>query len=283
MAVIHRHFLFQRVALPLLARYPYYGRFALKLRSLSMKNYITATFFGATLATVVLLQVTGAINIINILSWKPDTDVRTNQPAAPPPTSEPKLEEKSSAEMLFWDSIKDSNNPEDFKAYLEKYPNGTFARLARNRLQRQGKKYISENLDETGEAPPERSRHIAKSLGTETVVENGQPIPQPPINNTASDRSPPITATKSTGPTDETTQQSVPPSINQPQPNLNEGIIGEHNPSGPTKNLSSPKYGNQPVQNDDSTKDNKKGFWRKVRGVLTFVPRKVRNGVRKVF
>ncbi|MGY6215744.1 formylglycine-generating enzyme family protein [Methylolobus aquaticus] len=39
-----------------------------------------------------------------------------------------------SAELMFWDSIKDSANPADFEAYLEQYPKGRFARLARNRL-----------------------------------------------------------------------------------------------------------------------------------------------------
>jgi hypothetical protein len=37
-------------------------------------------------------------------------------------------------ELSFWDTIKASTNPEDFKAYLEKYPDGQFAVLARNRL-----------------------------------------------------------------------------------------------------------------------------------------------------
>ncbi|HEY6122639.1 MAG TPA: caspase family protein [Pyrinomonadaceae bacterium] len=37
-------------------------------------------------------------------------------------------------ELSFWDTIKTSNNPEDFKAYLEKYPDGQFAVLARNRV-----------------------------------------------------------------------------------------------------------------------------------------------------
>ena len=37
-------------------------------------------------------------------------------------------------EIEFWDSIKNSTDPEDFKAYLQKYPNGKFAILARNRL-----------------------------------------------------------------------------------------------------------------------------------------------------
>ncbi len=38
-------------------------------------------------------------------------------------------------ELSFWDSIKDSNNPKDFRAYLEQYPKGKFASIARNRLE----------------------------------------------------------------------------------------------------------------------------------------------------
>lgn len=37
-------------------------------------------------------------------------------------------------ELSFWDSIKSSTNPDDFKAYLDKYPDGQFAVLAKNRL-----------------------------------------------------------------------------------------------------------------------------------------------------
>ncbi|MGQ0763046.1 MAG: caspase family protein [Acidobacteriota bacterium] len=38
-------------------------------------------------------------------------------------------------ELSFWDTIKNSNNPDDFKAYLDKYPDGQFAALARSRSQ----------------------------------------------------------------------------------------------------------------------------------------------------
>jgi hypothetical protein len=37
-------------------------------------------------------------------------------------------------DALFWDTIKASNNPADFKAYLERFPDGIFAGLAKNRL-----------------------------------------------------------------------------------------------------------------------------------------------------
>lgn len=36
-------------------------------------------------------------------------------------------------ELAFWNTIKDSTNPADFQAYLDKYPNGQFASIARIR------------------------------------------------------------------------------------------------------------------------------------------------------
>jgi tetratricopeptide (TPR) repeat protein len=36
-------------------------------------------------------------------------------------------------EMTFWDSVKDSSNPDDYRAYLKQYPNGRFAALAKVR------------------------------------------------------------------------------------------------------------------------------------------------------
>jgi hypothetical protein len=41
----------------------------------------------------------------------------------------------SAMELSFWDSVKNSSEPEDFEAYLNQYPNGTFAVLARRRIQ----------------------------------------------------------------------------------------------------------------------------------------------------
>jgi S1-C subfamily serine protease len=40
----------------------------------------------------------------------------------------------SDREALFWQSVKDSRNPADFRSYLDQYSTGTFASLARNRL-----------------------------------------------------------------------------------------------------------------------------------------------------
>lgn len=45
-----------------------------------------------------------------------------------------KAAEELRAEMVFWESIRSSTDPADFRAYVEQYPQGRFAALARNRL-----------------------------------------------------------------------------------------------------------------------------------------------------
>jgi len=44
----------------------------------------------------------------------------------------------ASAEVVFWQSIQSSTNPAGFKAYLEQFPGGTFAALARLKLEELG-------------------------------------------------------------------------------------------------------------------------------------------------
>ena len=41
-------------------------------------------------------------------------------------------------DKTFWESVKDSRNPKEFEAYLEQFPEGVFAVLARNRLKALG-------------------------------------------------------------------------------------------------------------------------------------------------
>src|SRR5581483_5590402 len=52
-------------------------------------------------------------------------------PASPPAPAPPP---QADSENLFWQSIKDSRNAADFKAYLARYPQGTFAELAKIRI-----------------------------------------------------------------------------------------------------------------------------------------------------
>jgi uncharacterized protein YgiM (DUF1202 family) len=57
-------------------------------------------------------------------------------PATPAPApAEPSAGGSSQqAELLFWDSIKSSDNPATFQAYLTQFPNGVFAGLARAKI-----------------------------------------------------------------------------------------------------------------------------------------------------
>jgi len=52
---------------------------------------------------------------------------------APAPAVAPAPDPKA-VELVFWDSIKDSVRATDYDAYLEQYPDGNFAALARARL-----------------------------------------------------------------------------------------------------------------------------------------------------
>jgi hypothetical protein len=52
-------------------------------------------------------------------------------PTVAPPTVAPPTVD---GEALFWDSIRNSRNPADFREYLTRYPKGRFVGLARNRM-----------------------------------------------------------------------------------------------------------------------------------------------------
>jgi uncharacterized caspase-like protein len=55
-------------------------------------------------------------------------------PAAAPPPAAVSLPAVADREALFWDAIRGSADPRDFQAYLDQFPSGTFAAIARNRL-----------------------------------------------------------------------------------------------------------------------------------------------------
>jgi adenylate cyclase len=50
----------------------------------------------------------------------------------------PDATEAHTTELTFWDSVKDSDNPAMYAAYLEKYPEGSFATLAKVRIDELG-------------------------------------------------------------------------------------------------------------------------------------------------
>ena len=50
------------------------------------------------------------------------------------PTPKSPRTDRNPFELAFWNTIQDSRNPSDFRAYLNRFPNGVFTELARNRL-----------------------------------------------------------------------------------------------------------------------------------------------------
>jgi hypothetical protein len=65
----------------------------------------------------------------------------------------------SSAEITFWNSVKDSRNPAEIAAYLDKFPNGTFAPLAKIRLESLRPKTLRRPLNN---GPPSALPHAAR-------------------------------------------------------------------------------------------------------------------------
>jgi tetratricopeptide (TPR) repeat protein len=70
----------------------------------------------------------------------------------------------SAAELTFWNSIKDSESAGDFRAYLDKYPNGEFAGLAKNRLA--PLEAAEKEKQKAAENERERVREIARRTKT---------------------------------------------------------------------------------------------------------------------
>ena len=56
-------------------------------------------------------------------------------PAGEAVTADPEV---SAVELAFWDTVKESENPEMYSAYLDRYPEGAFAALAKVRLEELG-------------------------------------------------------------------------------------------------------------------------------------------------
>lgn len=56
----------------------------------------------------------------------------------PPQTAAAEPADHPNDELVYWEAIKDSRNSEDYEAYLETFPEGLFAPLARRRSRRNG-------------------------------------------------------------------------------------------------------------------------------------------------
>ena len=79
--------------------------------------------------------------------------------------------EELATERVFWSSVMDSDNPADLRAYLNRYPEGTFAALASNRLQaREMRAPEAEAQVSNGSLGPVRSA-TPEPAGGETMLQ----------------------------------------------------------------------------------------------------------------
>ena len=62
--------------------------------------------------------------------------VLADSPVGPGVPAKNQIAQSGDTELEFWNSIKDSKKAEDYQAYLDKYPNGDFADLAKLRLKK---------------------------------------------------------------------------------------------------------------------------------------------------
>jgi len=81
----------------------------------------------------------------------------------PPPAQQAPGVDPAAMELAFWNSIKDSANPADYQAYLKQYPAGSFAVLARNRL----------DTGETRKSPPEAPPQVATVVPRTGALRSG--------------------------------------------------------------------------------------------------------------
>ena len=69
------------------------------------------------------------------------------------PSAQAQSVDPATIELAFWNSIKDSTDPADFDAYLKRYPTGSFAGLARNRVESATRSQLAVNIPPTVKSP----------------------------------------------------------------------------------------------------------------------------------
>ncbi len=88
-------------------------------------------------------------------------------------------------ELAFWETIKNSTDPEDFKAYLEQYPKGKFATLAKNRLKN------LENKNGSTDSSSSNPNSATPSTTNPATTNPGPPTSGATIPSTANSAVPP--------------------------------------------------------------------------------------------
>lgn len=94
----------------------------------------------------------------------------STDPAAGPTVSQ------SAIELEFWSSIKNSSDPEDFKAYLARYPNGQFASIAQRRVAAVSQPGTRRNTEAAPPPPPAATAPASEGPSIASRVELMGPL-----------------------------------------------------------------------------------------------------------
>src|SRR5689334_7877226 len=113
---------------------------------------------------------------------KTTTPKKNTTPARASRTNAPKNGNSADAvELAFWNSIKESADPEDFRAYLKKYPNGQFVDPANNRIR------TLETAKASPVATPTPTEQPKSTSATTNDAKAGQPAVVAPPAETKAD------------------------------------------------------------------------------------------------
>lgn len=142
-----------------------------------LNRYPEGTFTGLARARIDALV---AMEAKRATESPPKAATATPPPVQKPPerqaAAEPRPTPKSDQEALFWESVRTSNTPAELNAYLERYPQGTFAPLARARLDAiaaADAKRAAEprlNVPQTGGVRPDALRLPATAAAAESAT-----------------------------------------------------------------------------------------------------------------
>jgi uncharacterized caspase-like protein len=92
--------------------------------------------------------------------------------AAAPAQQQVALAPNAEVEVEFWRSIKDSNKPEELKAYLTNYPNGQFRSLAQSRIA---------SLEQGGANKPDATRNLSAGVDPAVFTEESSQLTEDQI------------------------------------------------------------------------------------------------------
>jgi formylglycine-generating enzyme required for sulfatase activity len=123
-------------------------------------------------------------------------------------------------ELAFWESIKDSNQAGDYEAYLQSYPKGRFAALARARIERlkAAAPKAAAPATESPAAPPAAKPERARPAPTAKPAEEARPTPKPKAEEAA---------TPAKKPAPETTARPAPATTSPDKPSGKSASPGE--------------------------------------------------------